>query len=356
MLRSRCLRMLRSRCLCMLRSRGPYAPFPLPLYPLFPSLWRTHGSANAIRICTHSGDLARRCRPHGRTGKSNRHGLGPRCRSGRAGRSRRNRHRILACAPGRAHGTTSENGDYIIPVLPAGDYEVKFELQGFKTTTRPVSVKMAETLPLNVTLAIAAVAESVTVTGASPDIVPTATIAANFKKEVLERLPVGRALNDAVLLAPGVAGNGPSSNIMMAGALSFESQYLVNGVVINENLRGQALNLFIEDAIQETKVSTGAISAEYGRFGGGVVNMITKSGGNRFSGSFRTTFDNDAWRSLTPFPSDQTVNAVTPTYEMTAGGPVVKDKPWYFGAGRFTKPARGLTLAVTGGNYTARTH
>ena len=67
--------------------------------------------------------------------------------------------------------TTSENGDYIIPFLPAGDYDVKFELQGFKTTTRPVSVKMAETLPLNVTLAIAAVAESVTVTGASPDIV-----------------------------------------------------------------------------------------------------------------------------------------------------------------------------------------
>ena len=81
---------------------------------------------------------------------------------------------------------------------------------------------------------------------------------------------------------------------MMAGGLSFESQYLINGVVVNENLRGQALNLFIEDAIQETKVSTGAISAEYGRFGGGVVNMITKSGGNSFSGSFRTTFNNDA--------------------------------------------------------------
>jgi outer membrane receptor for ferrienterochelin and colicin len=251
--------------------------------------------------------------------------------------------------------TTSENGDYIIPFLPAGDYNVTFELQGFKTVTRQISVKMAETLPLNVTLTVAGVAETVTVTGASPDIVPTATIAANFKKEALERLPVGRALNDAVLLAPGVAGNGPSGNIMMAGALSFESQYLVNGVVINENLRGQALNLFIEDAIQETKVSTGAISAEYGRFGGGVVNMITKSGGNTFTGSFRTTFDNDAWRALTPFPTDQKVDALTPTYEMTAGGPIMKDKLWYFGAGRFTKPERGLNFAVTGGNYTTTT-
>jgi hypothetical protein len=251
--------------------------------------------------------------------------------------------------------TTSGNGDYIVPFLPAGEYDVTFELQGFRTVTRKISVKMAETLPVNVTLTVAAVAETVTVSGATPDIVPTATIAANFKAEALERLPVGRALNDAVLLAPGVAGNGPSGNIMVAGALSFESQYLVNGVVINENLRGQALNLFIEDAIQETKVSTGAISAEYGRFGGGVVNMITKSGGNTFSGSFRTTFDNDAWRSLTPYPTDQTVDSITPTYEMTAGGPFVKDKLWYFGAGRFTKPERNLTLAVTGDNYTTAT-
>ena len=63
---------------------------------------------------------------------------------------------------------------------------------------------------------------------------------------------------------------------------------------MNENLRGQARNLFIEDAIQETKISTGSISAEYGRFQGGVVNTITKSGGNEFSGSFRISFTNDA--------------------------------------------------------------
>jgi hypothetical protein len=250
--------------------------------------------------------------------------------------------------------TTSANGDYIIPFLPAGDYEVTFELQGFQTVKRTnVGIKMAETLPLNVTLVLAAVAESVTVTGQATDIIPTATIATNFKKESLEQLPVGRALNDAVLLAPAVAGNGPGGNIMMSGGLSFESQYLVNGVVVNENLRGQALNLFIEDAVQETKVSTGAISAEYGRFGGGVVNMITKSGGNSFSGSFRTTFMNDAWRSLTPFPTDQTVDKITPTYEGTLGGPLKRDRIWFFGAGRFTKPEENRTLAVvSGGNYT----
>src|SRR5439155_1023467 len=251
--------------------------------------------------------------------------------------------------------TTSSNGDYIIPFLPAGDYEVTFELQGFRTVKRTIGVKMAETQPLNITFALAAVAESVTVAGQSPDVVLSSTVASNFRKEQLELLPVGRALNDAVLLAPGVSGTGPSGNIMMAGALSFESQYLINGVVVNENLRGQALNLFIEDAVQETKVSTGAISAEYGRFGGGVVNMITKSGGNSFSGSFRTTFNNDAWRSLTPYPTDQTVNKITPVYEGTLGGPIKRDKLWFFGAGRFTKPETSQTFAVTGGNYTNST-
>jgi len=251
--------------------------------------------------------------------------------------------------------TTSSNGDYIMPFLPAGDYEITFELQGFKTVKRTIGVKMAETQPLNITFALAAVAESVTVAGQSPDVVLSSTVASNFRKEQLELLPVGRALNDAVLLAPGVAGTGPSGNIMMAGALSFESQYLINGVVVNENLRGQALSLFIEDAVQETKVSTGAISAEYGRFGGGVVNMITKSGGNSFSGSFRTTFNNDAWRSLTPFPTDQTVNKIAPVYEGTLGGPITRDRIWFFGAGRFTKPETSQTLSDTGINYATST-
>jgi Carboxypeptidase regulatory-like domain len=257
---------------------------------------------------------------------------------------------------GARTAVTSANGDYIIPFLPAGDYNLTVEMPGFQSVTRTkVPVKMAETLPFNIVLSMATVAEAVTVTGQQGEIVPTATIASNFKKDSLERLPVGRSLNDAVLLAPGVAGNGPSGNIMMAGALSFESQYLINGVVVNENLRGQALSLFIEDAVQETKVSTGAISAEYGRFGGGVVNMITKSGGNTFSGSFRTTFNNDGWRSLTPYPSDQTVDKITPVYEGTLGGPVLRDRIWFFGAGRFTKPEENRTLAVTGVNYTTAT-
>jgi hypothetical protein len=66
-----------------------------------------------------------------------------------------------------------------------------------------------------------------------------------------------------------------------------------------------------------------------------IVNMVTKSGGDIFSGSFRTSFTNDAWRALTPFPGDQVVASITPTYEATGGGPIVRQKVWFFGAWRY---------------------
>ena len=63
--------------------------------------------------------------------------------------------------------------------------------------------------------------------------------------------------------------------------------------------------------------------------------MITKSGGNDFSGSFRTTFTNDGWKALTPYPGDANIDQVVPAYEMTFGGPILKDKLWFFTSGRF---------------------
>src|SRR6185295_19575902 len=98
----------------------------------------------------------------------------------------------------------------------------------------------------------------------------------------------------------------------IAGAMSFETLYMVNGVNVSENLRGQAFDLYIEDAIQETNIATSGISAEYGRFGGGVVNVITKSGGNTFSGSFRESLNNDKWRTLSPFETERLATTPQP--------------------------------------------
>jgi len=254
-------------------------------------------------------------------------------------------------------GVTSANGDFIIPFLPPGEYYVAFELQGFQRQTQIIGVAMADTRPINIKLALAGVVDTVNVTGSSSTEIPkTVTLAETYKAASLEHLPVGRTLTDAVLLAPGVSPNGlPNNNIVMSGALSYENLYLVNGVTFNGAIIGVPLPLYVEDAIQETKIATGNISAEYGRFQGGVVNMITKSGGNTFSGSLRTSFTNDAWRALTPYPGDQTINNLTPTFELTAGGPFRKDKIWFFGAARFTNPQRNVTLPFTHVNYVIET-
>lgn len=265
---------------------------------------------------------------------------------------------VTATSPvlqGTRTATTSGNGDYIIPFLPPGDYLMTFEIQGFQTFKQTVRIEIGATVPLPAKLALAGLTEAVTVTGTSTEIAQTATVASTYRSDLIERLPMGRTLNSYTLLAPGVNDNGPNGNIMVSGALSYENLNLINGVVVNENLRGQARSLFIEDAIQETKVSTGSISAEYGRFQGGVVNTITKSGGNAFSGSFRTSFANDSWKALTPYPGDANIDKTVPTYEFTAGGPVFVDRLWFFGAGRFEKGDVNVTTPYTGYNYVRST-
>ena len=246
---------------------------------------------------------------------------------------------------------TSVNGDFIIPFLPPGEYTVSFELEGFAPQKKTIGVAMAETQALQIKLELATVTETVTVKGStSTEVLTTGTIAQTYTARKMENLPIGRTLEAAVLLAPGVSGNGPSGNIVLAGALSYEGLYLINGVNVNENLRGQPRTLYIEDAIQETKISTGNISAEYGRFNGGVVNMITKSGGNRFSGSFRDSFSNDAWRALRPM-GDTTTDQIVPAYEVTFGGPIMKDKVWFFADGRYQNNQAQRVLDYTNLSY-----
>ncbi len=238
---------------------------------------------------------------------------------------------------GSRTAVTSGAGDYILPFLPPGDYTVTFELEGMQKVTRKVTLTAAGTDRMDIGLKPAAISESITVTASTPSVVESTQISANFKQELVEQLPVPRDLRNITLLSPGVNDKGPSGgNIIISGAMSYDSIYLVNGAIVNENLRGQAHNLFIEDAIQETTVQTGGISAEYGHFTGGVVNMITKSGGNDFKGSVRANLSNESWSAKTPLTIDQE-DKINPVYEATLGGPMMRDRIWFFGAGRSAK-------------------
>ena len=249
---------------------------------------------------------------------------------------------------------TTENGDYILTLLPSGTYTIAFELAGFGTQRRTVTLAPTQVLPLAIEMGPAALTEAVEVVGRSSDVlVQTAQVATNFSQDLLSDLPTNRDYRAVMLMAPAVHPSGPGGAFSIAGSMSFENLFMVNGVTVNENLRGQAQDLVIEDAVQETTVATGGISAEFGRFGGGVVNIITKSGGNLFSGSFRDTLTNDHWRALVPrrdgdpFAGDSKLDDVVPTYEYTVGGPVLRDRLWFFHAGRLQTNAINRQLIRT---------
>ncbi len=253
---------------------------------------------------------------------------------------------VVAKSPalqGSRTAVTSVNGDFTFVNLPPGEYTISFTMSGFQTVTRTVKVNASQQAVVNAELKLAAVAAEATVVAQSDTISQTAAQATTYTADILNKLPTSRTVTSAVLLSPGLNQNAPNG-VSIAGAQSTENLYTVNGVVITDNVRSAANNLFIEDAIQETTTSTASVSAEFGRFTGGVINSVTKSGGNTFSGSFRTTFTNDSWRAYNAYRDPNTgvnpqegnfVDKIVPTYEATLGGPIIKDRVWFFGAGRY---------------------
>jgi hypothetical protein len=264
---------------------------------------------------------------------------------------------VVATSPalmGERTAFTTVNGDYLLPNLPPGDYIVSYQLEGFQAASREVRVSTAQETRINVAMHLEAVEEVILVTGEAEAISRTTTSAATVTTATLERLPVGRGMLDGVNLAAGVHRTGPGGQVSISGSHSFENLFMVNGVVVNENIRGQPFPMFIEDAILETTTMTSGVSAEYGRFSGGVVNTLTKSGGNQFEGSFRTSFTNSDWRARTPFERERNIefeDDIIPRYEATLGGPFLRDRLWFFGAGMYEDFEDDRTLPVTGIPY-----
>lgn len=249
---------------------------------------------------------------------------------------------------------TGANGDYDFPSLPPGRYSVRFELDGMQTVTKSADVRLAGTSRVDARLEVSRVQEAITITATAPSVLETPQVATSLTRETVEAIPVDRSIARRIQLAPGVSSVGVNNQTVINGAFSYDNLYLVNGVVVNDTLRGQPEDLFIEDAIQETTVLSGGVSAEYGRFTGGVVNTITKSGGNDTSGSLRDNMTNPSWTRPTDFRDPvtgvrQPKNADTTNhqYEATLGGFLLKDRLWFFTAGRRFDEAIASTTTQT---------
>jgi hypothetical protein len=250
---------------------------------------------------------------------------------------------------------TESNGTYLFRSLPPGLYTVTFSMSSMKAVEKTATVPLGGVAELNVVLDIA-LAEQVQVTAESPTILTTPVVGANIKKTEIDVLANRRDLEGVAQISPGVTENTPNvRQLVINGAFAYDNVFMINGIDVNDNLFGSPQNLFIEDAIQETQVLTSGIPAEYGRFSGGVVNAITKSGGNMFSGSFRTNLANPTWSTLTPFDVKSGVHhtsKLNETYEGTFGGPILRDRLWFFAAGRLADVSTQQTFPETGINRT----
>ncbi|MFZ2491545.1 MAG: TonB-dependent receptor [Thermoanaerobaculia bacterium] len=239
------------------------------------------------------------------------------------------------------------NGKYNFPALPPGAFKVQFELEGMQPVTKSVNVALNTNARADADLALTTVSEAITVTAAAPAVLETPQVASNFSDSVVEALPMAKNVINVASLAPGVNTNTASAGqLQISGSPGYDNLVMINGVSITENVRSQAMDLFIEDAIQETTVLTGAVSAEWGGFTGGVVNSITKSGGNQFTGSLRNRLTNPSWANERPGETI-TIDKVNNVYQGTLGGYIMQDRLWFFLAGHDAETSTANQLLRT---------
>ena len=245
------------------------------------------------------------------------------------------------------------NGDYIMRGLPPGSYRVVFTLEGMTAVERVVSLGLGVQTRADAMMQIAATEETILVTGEAASALESTTVGANFTADTINTLPTGRTPTAIAALAGGVNDSATpvAGQVQINGGMAYDNSILVNGVNIQDPIFGQTNNLFIEEAIAETQVLTSGISAEYGQFTGGVLNVITRSGGNQFMGSLRADLSKPNWRNETPFEKNlgrKREGDLSKIYSGTFGGPILRDRIWFFIAGRDAEVTSDTSLPVTG--------
>lgn len=263
---------------------------------------------------------------------------------------------VTAASPALMGGSrtavTSEEGLYRFPSLPPSVYEVKMELSGFHAVAlNDVRINVGLALTIDRELVVSTVQETVTVSGESP-IVDTKNTSQEvaWTEELLQKLPSSRDLWSTMQQVPGLVMGKENvggiespflSNFQVHGSLRGSHQYNFNGIDMSDMHSGIGIGYFNTDSFEEIQFSTSGISAEHSR-GGLILNTVTRSGGNRFSGLFAGYYESNGLQSSN-VDADLRARGVTGSgapldylYDIsgTVGGPIMRDKIWFFGAAR----------------------
>lgn len=248
----------------------------------------------------------------------------------------------MATSQGRTVVTDGE-GRYRVTALQPSQYSVKAELTGFADVVRPsIAVAVGSAVDVNVMMSVAGVEESITVTGAAPLIESTkAEVSTVVGQEILQNIPSkSRNFLDMALLTPAAVENtsttsqGAGTNI--GGSRAKEAAILVDGFYNQDEGFANVKQQYSQDSIQEFQIISFGGTAEYGRAIGGIVNAVTKSGGNALHGSAYGYFRDDALNAQTFAARSRGVENKSPFARQQWGGslsgPIKKEKTFFFGA------------------------
>ncbi len=263
---------------------------------------------------------------------------------------------------------TDGSGRYVLALLPIGSYSISAAMSGFRTEERSkVVLEVQQSLTLDFGLKISSVTSEVTVT---MEVAPVslqrndASLGQLINAQQVAELPLnGRNFVQLALLGPGTvsgrAGSflaqGPSSEVSYRGSMSVSAQgmrenandWLYDGVDDNELTAGGVGILPNIDSIREFKVLTHNYNAQYGSRGGTTVLVSSKSGENSYHGSLFEFFRNDALDARNFFDGAQKRPWNQNTYGFSTGGPIRKDKTFFFGGFQGNNIDEGLTTLLT---------
>lgn len=245
---------------------------------------------------------------------------------------------------GARSAVTDRSGTYRFPAAPPGDYRIHAALPGFRTAQKTATVRLGATATADFTLEPAA-AEQVVVSGEAPIIDRTSTTTGtSYTSAVIAQLPVSRNYADIVRSNPGVSSDrgqteGRSLALTIYGATSAENQWVIDGVNTTNVLKGVQGKAINNEFVQEVEVKTGGYQPEYSGALGGVINVITKSGGNEFHGDAFVYYDSTGTAAQQEFkPGDSAVAQMRVAdgqrydYGAGLGGFLVRDRLWFYGA------------------------
>ena len=241
---------------------------------------------------------------------------------------------------------TDQNGEFVAPFLLPGEYEVAAEGAGFKKAVRKgLTLQVADTTHVDLTLEVGAVSETTLVSAEAPLVkTDTSEVGQVIQEQAIHELPLnsatGRNFTALMALVPGTIRTNPvgvfdspqgNSSFTVNGQRDGANNYMIDGADNNEVLLGIVTILPPPEALGEFKLQTNAFSAEYGRAGGAVINVQTRSGTNELHGSLYEFLRNSYLDARGPFDRGSLPPLRQNEYGFTVGGPVKKNKAFLFG-------------------------